>query len=71
MGFTALATGYTGTVDPLNVILVEASTGNVLYAKDVDTAAYSSGLVKLMTAYVTIQNAPDLNAEVTVSSNAF
>lgn len=71
MGISALATGYTGEVTPLHVILTEASSGDVIYAKDEYGTAYSAGLVKLMTAYVTVKSIDDLDSIVTVSSAAF
>lgn len=70
LGTAALATGYTGTVDPLNVLLMDADTGEVLYSKDIDSTAYSAGLVKLMTAYVTVKNVWELDTEVTVSADS-
>lgn len=71
MGVSALATGYTGDVTPLHVMLTEASSGETVYAKDEYTTAYSAGLVKLMTAYVTVKSIDDLDSVVTVSSSAF
>jgi len=70
LGTAVLATGYTGTVDPLNVLLMNSDTGETLYSKDIDSTAYSAGLVKLMTAYVTVKNIWDLDTEVTVSADA-
>ena len=71
VGVTAMATGYTGDVAPLNVLLTNADTGEVLYSKDEASDAYSAGLVKLMTAYVTVKSVEDLDSVVTVSKKAF
>ena len=68
---TALGAEYTGEVDPVNVLLMNADTGEVLYSKNESASAYSAGLVKLMTAYVTVKSVEDLDTVVTVSSGAF
>ena len=56
LGVTALGTGYEGDVEPINVILINADNGDVLYSKNEDDIAYCADLVKLMTAYVTVKS---------------
>ena len=70
IGVTALGTGYTGEVEPINVLLINADSGEVLYSKNENAAAYSADLIKLMTAYVAAKCLPDLDAVVTVSPYA-
>ena len=70
LGVTALGTGYEGDVEPINVILINADNGDVLYSKNEDDIAYCADLVKLMTAYVTVKSIEDLDTVVTVSSRA-
>ena len=70
LSITALAAEYTGTVDPINVLLINADNGDVLYSKNEDDIAYCADLVKLMTAYVTVKCIDDLDSVVSVSPYA-
>lgn len=59
---------YTGEIASEHVIMVDASTGAVLYEKDANTKAYPASTTKLMTALVVLDNVTDLEAEVTVGT---
>ena len=51
-------------------ILIEASTGDVLFEKNADELMYPASTTKIMTAYVALQMADLENDVVTVSQNA-
>ncbi len=57
---------YAGEITSANAIMVDASTGAVLYEKNSRAKAYPASTTKLMTALVVIENVPDLETEVTV-----
>jgi D-alanyl-D-alanine carboxypeptidase (penicillin-binding protein 5/6) len=57
---------YSGEITAACAIMVDASTGKVLYEKNSQTKAYPASTTKLMTALVVIENVPDLETEVTV-----
>ena len=50
-------------------IVMEANTGTILYAKDIDTAYYPASITKIMTAILTLENC-ELDEVVTYSYNA-
>lgn len=52
-----------------SAIVMEADTGTILYAKDIEEANYPASITKIMTALVTLENC-DLSEEVTFSYNA-
>lgn len=70
LGTVAFASQFEGSVSPDAVLLINADTGEILYSKNENESAYSSGLVKLMTAYATVKNVDNLDSVVTVSSSS-
>jgi len=57
---------YAGEITANCAIMVDASTGAVLYEKNSQAKAYPASTTKLMTALVVLENVSDLEAEVTV-----
>lgn len=51
-------------------ILVEASTGRVIYEKNADRLMYPASMTKMMTCILALENWKDLSAPVTVSPEA-
>ena len=52
-----------------SAIVMEAQTGTILYAKDIDTAYYPASITKIMTAILTLENC-ELDEVVTYSYEA-
>ncbi|MBS6396430.1 MAG: D-alanyl-D-alanine carboxypeptidase [Clostridiales bacterium] len=52
-----------------SAIVMEASTGTILYSKDIDTQRYPASITKIMTVLLALENL-DMNEEVTFSHNA-
>lgn len=52
-----------------SAIVMEASTGTILYAKNIDEPLYPASITKIMTALLTLENT-SLDEEVTFSHNA-
>lgn len=52
-----------------SAIVMEASTGTILYAKNIDTQLYPASITKIMTVLLTLENC-QLDEEVTFSHNA-
>jgi len=65
----SLPTASAGEVSSRAAVVIDASTGKVLYAKNPDLKLAPASTTKLMTAIVTIENA-DLKDIVTISRNA-
>lgn len=55
-------------ISAASAILVEASSGRVLYEKDADTQRLIASTTKLMTALVAVEHEPDLTQVVTIAS---
>ena len=53
-----------------NAVLIDSTTGQVLFAKDMDAAIAPSGLVKLMTALIAVESGTSLSEKLTVTSSA-
>ena len=53
-----------------SALLVETSTGTVLYAKDADEQRYPASLTKIMTCMLVLEHAKNLNDIITVSETA-
>lgn len=51
-------------------VLVDSTTGQVLYSKGMDESISPSGLVKLMTALVAVESGTPLSTKLTVTSDA-
>jgi len=64
-----LSTAFAETINARAAVVMEASTGRVLFAKDPDRRLPPASTAKLMTAIVVIEKA-DLNDVVTISKNA-
>jgi len=65
----SLFTAYADTVHSRAAVVMDASTGNLLYAKNPDLRCPPASTTKLMTAIVAIENLP-LTHVVTISKNA-
>jgi serine-type D-Ala-D-Ala carboxypeptidase (penicillin-binding protein 5/6) len=65
----SLFTAYADTVHSRAAVVMDASTGNLLYAKNPDLRCPPASTTKLMTAILSIENL-HLNNVVTVSKNA-
>lgn len=52
-----------------SAIVMEASTGTILYAKNIDAQQYPASITKIMTVLLTLENC-DMDEEVTFSHNA-
>lgn len=52
-----------------SAIVMEASTGTILYAKDIDAQHYPASITKIMTVLLALENL-DMDEEVTFSHNA-
>jgi D-alanyl-D-alanine carboxypeptidase (penicillin-binding protein 5/6) len=65
----AAAPQYDGDVGPFAVMLVDASSGAVLYEKNADETIEPASTTKIMTLLIALENA-DMDSVVTVSSNA-
>ncbi len=57
---------YSGEITSANVVMVDTSSGSVLYEKDSTAKAFPASTTKLMTALVALENIPDLETEITV-----
>jgi len=64
-----LSTAFAETINARAAVVMEASTGRVLFAKDPDRRLPPASTAKLMTAIVAIEKA-DLNDVVPISKNA-
>ncbi len=51
-------------------VVMDVTTGDVLYIKDGDTPYQPAGLVKVLAVLVTLEHCPDLQATITFSSHA-
>jgi D-alanyl-D-alanine carboxypeptidase (penicillin-binding protein 5/6) len=67
--YFSLSTSYADDIHSRSVVVMEASTGRILYAKNPDLKCLPASTTKLMTAILTIENA-DLGQVVTISRNA-
>ncbi|HZV47482.1 MAG TPA: D-alanyl-D-alanine carboxypeptidase family protein [Thermodesulfovibrionales bacterium] len=67
--YCSLFTVYADTVHSRAAVVMDASTGNLLYAKNPDLRCPPASTTKLMTAIVAIENLP-LTHVVTISKNA-
>ena len=53
-----------------SAILMEASTGTILYEKDANTSLHPASITKIMTAILVIENNTDFNQVITASKTA-
>jgi D-alanyl-D-alanine carboxypeptidase (penicillin-binding protein 5/6) len=67
--YFSLFSSYADDLHSRSVVVMEASTGKILYAKNPDLKSLPASTTKLMTAILTIENA-DLGRVVTISKNA-
>jgi D-alanyl-D-alanine carboxypeptidase (penicillin-binding protein 5/6) len=65
----SLLSSYADDIHSRSVVVMEASTGKILYAKNPDLKGLPASTTKLMTSILTIENA-DLGRVVTISRNA-
>ncbi|MCR4675098.1 MAG: D-alanyl-D-alanine carboxypeptidase [Lachnospiraceae bacterium] len=56
-------------VSPSAAIVMEASTGTILYEKNIDEKHYPASITKILTGLLAVENA-DMDAEVTFSADA-
>ncbi len=54
--------------DSMSAILIEASTGQILFQKNAQTKMYPASTTKLLTALVLLDEAPDLDEKITVGA---
>ena len=68
------AVSFADTFDPNsitspNVLLMDASSGAVLFEKNARTRAYPASTTKIMTCILALENCPDLDVVVTIGDN--
>ncbi|MDD6261928.1 MAG: serine hydrolase [Clostridiales bacterium] len=72
--FTLLAAAIPAFAEPTAMseyaVLIDSTTGQVLYSKGMDESISPSGLVKLMTALVAVESGTPLSTKLTVTSDA-
>ena len=59
------------TVYSEGVYMVNLDTGITVYAKNENRRYYPASITKIMTAIITMENCPDLNAKVSITHHAF
>ncbi len=69
-GLSTLAAEYTATVNPTSVLLMNADSGEVLFAKNSTDLVYPASTTKILTALVVLENTADLDALVTAPAEA-
>ena len=70
LGSAAFAAEYTGTVNPSAVLLMNADSGEVLYAKNSSETVYPASTTKILTTLVILDKVSDWNETVTVPAEA-
>ena len=73
--FLAAGTAFAALPAPPQIsaeaaILVEASTGRVIYEKNADRLMYPASMTKMMTCLLALEQWKDLSAPVTIGSEA-